>query len=291
MKMKSSNSNITSLGSGILQTMRMMGMTVMTITAVMVLVGTMLGLAGCSGGKGKSSQAKLESSSVNRDPVVTTPAVTPESKPAVTAKKKSATRRARTVAYSSSTYGIEFRFPSQYTLTTPKDNELSALPETVPTNFVQRGGVTLATLELSGPDSTSFFSVSANKNLNYQQCEQFAVPDASDMAANSPVDSHDASIPSKTSIHAVEFSKVENSTEQEDVRYYHHFEPSNDGTSGTCYEFALGVEDLHVSSKALDQPELFDKLERIMATVKIKQEPSVTATVPARDSSGTSPQQ
>src|SRR5262245_9210408 len=105
MKMKSSNSNITSLGSGILQTMRMIGMTVMTITAVMVLVGTMLGLAGCSGGKGKSSQAKLESSSVNRDPVVTTPAVTPESKPAVTAKKKSATRRARTVAYSSSTYG------------------------------------------------------------------------------------------------------------------------------------------------------------------------------------------
>jgi len=52
------------------------------------------------------------------------------------------------------------------------------------------------------------------------------------------------------------------------------------------------VEDLHVSSKTFDQPELFDKLDRIMETVKIKsQEPAVAATVPARETSGTSPQQ
>ena len=292
MQTKSIHSNTASFGSGVLAIMRTIGMTVITITAVMVLVGTMLGLAGCSGSKGKgvNSQPKQEATSLPKDPLVTPAVTTTTSKPAVTAKKKSPVRRARAVAYSSSTYGVSFRFPSEYNLITSKDDELSIFPEPVPTNFIQPGGVTLATLELPGTSSNSFFNVSAHKGLSYQQCHQFAVPDPSDMAGNSPLNSHDESIPSRTSLHGVDFSKVENSTEQEDVKYYHHFEPGNDGVSGTCYEFALGVEDLQINSKILDQPELFDKLDRIMATVKIKQEPSVTATVPAREANGTGPQ-
>ncbi|HEY6968620.1 MAG TPA: hypothetical protein VJA94_05425 [Candidatus Angelobacter sp.] len=291
MQTKSIHSNSRTLGSGVLEIMRSIGITVITITAVLVLVGTMLGLSGCSGDKGKkvSSQAKQESSSIPKDPVTTTSAVTTTDKPAVTAKKKSVNRRARTVAYSSSTYGVSFRFPSEFNLITSRDDEQSIFPEPVPTNFVQPGGVTMATLELPGTGSSSFFNVSAHKGLSYQQCQQFSVPDPSDMAGNSPVDSHDGSMPSKTSIHGVDFSRVENSTEQEDVKYYHHFEPASDGTSGTCYEFALGVEDSHVSAKTFEQPEVFDKLERIMATVKIKQEPSMTATVPA-PSTNTNPQ-
>lgn len=150
----------------------------------------------------------------------------------------------------------------------------------------------MATVDLAGGPATSFFSVGANKGVNSEQCSQFSIPSPSEVAGASPVDESDSSIPSKTSIHGVEFTKVENATEQEDVKYYHHFEPGSDGVSGTCYEFALGVEQSRVSSKTLDYSELFDKLERVMATVEIKpHEPAtVTATVPVREPSTTDPQ-
>jgi hypothetical protein len=152
--------------------------------------------------------------------------------------------------------------------------------------------VTVATIEMPSDSATSFFSVSANPGVTSAECEQFATPTPADIAGNSPVDESDGSLPSKTSIHGVEFTKVENASEEEDVKYYHHFEPRVDGTVGTCYEFAMGVEQEHVSSKTLDYPQLFDKLERVMATVKIKSQetPTVTATVPGREGNGTSPQ-
>ena len=293
-QLKSSNSNSTLRGFGAMQLLRRTLTSTAAITAVLVLVGTIMGLSGCSGKKSKDPgvNSSTQTSSQSQTSTTSSPVAVSE-KPAVTTKKKPAVRRARTVAYSSSTYGVSFRFPGEFSLTTPGgDDQKSTLPESVPTNFVQPGGVTLATIELPSGSATSFFSVGANKNLNAEQCHQFAIPDPSDVAGNSPVDSNDASIPSKTSLHGVEFSKVENSTEQEDIKYYHHFEPAHDGVGGTCYEFAMGVEESRVSSKALNYPELFDKLDRIMATVKIKSDSTstVTATVPQHETSGTSPQ-
>src|SRR5215472_3497274 len=290
LTMKSFNSNAT-LRGGVLQILRKMATSVLAITAVLVLVGTVIGMSGCSGKKSSKdpsvSSSRQDSSQTQ---AAATPALTTVEKPAVTARKKTV-RRARTVAYSSGTYGVSFRFPGEYTLTTPGgDDSKSTLAEGVPTNFVQPGGLTLATIELPSGSSTSFFSVSAHKGLTSQQCQQFGVPDPSDVAGNSPVDSNDGSIPSKANIYGVEFAKVENATEQEDVKYYHHFEPGHDVNSGTCYEFAMGVEESRVSSRTLDYSELFDKLDRIMATVKIKSEPpAVTATVPTHES-GTAPQ-
>jgi hypothetical protein len=65
----------------------------------------------------------------------------------------------------------------------------------------------------------------------------------------------------------VEFAKAESFTDQSEARYYHHFE------NGACYEFALGVEDAPGTTKPVDHLQVFDKLERIMTTVKIKSEP------------------
>jgi len=291
---KSFNSKTLSLGSGVLQLMRTIGMTVMTVTAVLVLVGTMLGLAGCSGNKSKSAASnspKQDSSAMEKHDPVTPVAVTTPAKPTV--KKKSAARRPVPEAYVNSNYGVSFRFPREYKLITPNDDLLAVFPDYVPTNFSQVGGETMATLERPDGSSTSFFSVSALKDLTAQQCEKFAVPDPLDVAANSPVDSNDGSLPSKTSIHGMEFSKVENATEQEDVKYYHHFEPSRDGSTGTCYEFAMGVKDSIVSSKTKDDTEIFDKLDRIMSTVTIKSDSTSTATVtvPTKEVPSVNPQQ
>ena len=292
-KLQSSNSASATRNLAVFEILRQLGASLLAITVLLILAGTIIGLSGCAKSKTSNDKVASSSSQSNQSPVAATLPVTPVEKPAVTVKKKSPVRRARTVAYSSSAYGVSFRFPGEFNLTTPgEDGETSALAESVPSNFVQPGAVTLATIELPGGSSTSFFSVSANKLLTSQECQQFAIPSSSDVAANSPVDSNDSSIPSKTSIHDVEFAKVENATEQEDIKYYHHFEPNHDGSGGTCYEFAMGVEQSRVTSKALDYQDLFDKLDRIMTTVKINSEPSsaVATTVPAHQSGGLSPQ-
>lgn len=278
---------------GAFQLLRQLGASLLAITVLLVLVGTILGLSGCTKAKNSTDKGASSSSQSSQAPASAKPPVTTGEKPAVAARKKPASRQVRTVAYSSSAYGVSFRFPGEYNLVTPgQEGENSSLPESVPKNFVAPGGVTLATIELPSPTSTSFFSVSAHKMLTSLQCQEFALPDASDVAANSPVDSNDVSIPGKTSIHDVEFSRVENSTEQEDVKYYHHFEPSRDGSTGTCYEFALGVEQGRVTSKALDYSDIFDKLDRIMASVKINSETSsaVATTTPAHPSSSLNPE-
>jgi len=290
----SCNSKATSLGSGtfgagMLQVLRTMVTSVVLITAFLVLAGIAIGLSGCS--KSKTKESNINSQPTTPGPVASATPVTIPAETPVTKKKSSAIKRASVLTYSSNTYGVTFRFPSQYQLITPgSENEKSTLVEEVPKNFAQPGGVTVATVELPGDSATSFFSVSANKGVTADECTQFSIPSPADVASNGPVNEDDGSIPSKTSIHGVEFTKVENASEQEDVKYYHHYEPASDGVAGTCYEFALGVEQGRVSSKTMDDPGLFDRLERVMATVKIKPQEGTTtaATVPGREPSETS---
>jgi hypothetical protein len=108
-----------------------------------------------------------------------------------------------------------------------------------------------------------------NKGVTAEQCSKFATtPEPTEAVTNPPVDADDDSIfPVKANILGVEFAKAESVTEQREARYYHHFE------NGACYEFALGVEDAPGTTKPVDHLQVFDKLERIMTTVKIKSEP------------------
>ena len=289
----SCNSKAASLGEGMLQVVRTMVTSVVAITAVLVLAGIAIGLSGCSKSKTNTKESGISSQQTTPGPVASaSPQATPVAP--VAKKKSSAIKRAPTLTYSSNTYGVSFRFPSQFELTTMAGGETgkSTLVEEVPKNFAQPGGVTVATIERPGDSATSFFSVSANKGVTADECSQFSIPSPSEVAGHVPVDEADGSLPSKTSIHGVEFTKVENASEQEDVKYYHHFEPASDGVGGTCYEFALGVEQGRVSSKTMDDPDLFDKLERVMATVTIKSQEgaTATATVPGNDPTEKSPQ-
>jgi hypothetical protein len=263
-------------------------------TAVLALM-VVLDFNGCSKSNSKNAQVQPASQSVQN---TGTPAVAQsqpvdqlEKKVEAVIEKKKAIKHASTATYKNSTYGISFRYPKTYTMLTPeKDSKESAWPDPVAMNFTEPGGETLTTLVLPGTRASSYFKASVNKGVTAEQCGKFATtPEATEAATNPPVDAEDDSIvPVKTNILGVGFAKTESVTEQSEARYYHHFE------NGACYEFALGVEDAPGTTKPVDHLQVFDKLERIMTTVKIKSDPVpvVAASEPAAPSAPASnPQQ
>jgi hypothetical protein len=266
------------------------GIPATTALSAALAIAFAIALDGCSNSKNNKTNVTSSSHTASvpsASSTTTASSALPDiSAAAVTPKKKTVVQRPSTVGYADPTYGVSFRYPRTYTLLTPEKVKLNQSMGEIPMNFVQPGGVELATIGLPGSSVTSLFKVSVNKGLTAQQCEQFADPDSADVAGNSPVDTSDESIPSKVSLRGVEYSRVENGTEQSDVRYYHHFE------NGACYEFVMAVEDSPENKKPVDHFEMFDKLERILATVKIKADavPAVTAKVPSTPTSGSNPQ-
>ncbi|MBZ5494390.1 MAG: hypothetical protein LAO76_25980 [Acidobacteriia bacterium] len=254
-------------------------------TAVLALM-VVLDFNGCSKASNKSeaSPASQNVSGPNTaSPVAATsqPVDQLEKKVEAVIAKKKTIKRASTATYKNSMYGISFRYPKTYTMLTPDaDNKDSAWPDPVAMNFAEPGGETLTTLVLPGTRASSYFKTSVNKGLTAEQCSKFAtVPEPAEASVNPSTDTTDASInppvnadddsivPVKTNVLGVEFAKTESFTDQTEARYYHHFE------NGACYEFALGVEDAPGTTKPVDHLQVFDKLERIMTTVKIKSEP------------------
>jgi hypothetical protein len=260
-------------------------------TAVLALM-VVLDFNGCSKSNNKSAQAQPASQSVQNTPAVaqSQPVDQLEKKVEAVIEKKKAIKHASTATYKNSTYGISFRYPKTYTMLTPeKDSKESAWPDPVAMNFTEPGGETLTTLVLPGTRASSYFKASVNKGVTAEQCSKFATtPEPTEISTNPPVDAEDDSIvPVKTNILGVEFAKAESVTEQSEARYYHHFE------NGACYEFALGVADAPGTAKPVDHLQVFDKLERIMTTVKIKSDPVpvVATSEPAAPAPASNPQQ
>jgi hypothetical protein len=244
-------------------------------TAVLALM-VVLDFNGCSKAKDKNAQVNPSSqnaagSNTGNPTVASQPVDQLEKKvEAVVETKKKVIKRTSTATYKNSTYGISFRYPKTYTMLTPeKDSKDSAWPDPVAMNFAGPGGETLTTVVLPGTRASSYFKTSVNKGVTAEQCSKFATtPETTEVATNPPVDADDDSIaPVKSNVLGVEFAKTESVTEQSEARYYHHFE------NGACYEFALGVEDAPGTTKPVDHLQVFDKLERIMTTVKIKSDP------------------
>lgn len=291
-----------SAGSALRRTFYLSVPTTMVLAAAVAAVFA-IALDGCS------SKSKNDNVSTTQGPGIQSvqPAVapTPQPTPAMEAgtqavTKKPAVRKAATLHYNNPNYGISFRYPGYYKLQPDtKEKEQagldSASPDPVPTNFGQPGGETIAMLKMPNRTASSLFKVSVNKDVSAEQCGQFASPAPSEVETNLPVDSNDSSVPTKTNVRGVEFVKVENATDQSDVQYYHHFEPgatAHDGVVGTCYEFALGIQETPNNTQPVDYLAMFDRMQRILATVKIKPEPvpTVTASVPAPPVSATNPQ-
>jgi hypothetical protein len=181
--------------------------------------------------------------------------------------------------------------------------------------------------------SSAFFNVSVNKNLTADQCTEFAVPqpkqvaqtepapvspvsstsvsssevakqdststpavsasDSTSVAKSSPAPSTDSSN-SKLMLGDLELRATEavsgEGTRQSDSKYFHVFQ------NGSCYEFALNVTTVASEdglTKHVDRDKVFNRLEQILATVKINpvQAPEVAAETPAPTPAPTTPAQ
>ena len=73
---------------------------------------------------------------------------------------------------------------------------------------------------------------------------------------------------------------MENTVEQSDTKYFHTFQ------NGSCYEFALGLQTAEPIDgiDPVNRDEVFAKLEKILASVKIKSDggSEVAATKPTQ---------
>jgi hypothetical protein len=265
-------------------------------TAVMAAALAMVfavAIDGCSSKSNKSSNNSSQNSSNQgaKVPTFATPDPTPAATPAVAAKKKTV-KRPSTVTYNDKTYGVSFRYPRKYKLVTPdKGDEARKELAKLPMNFLDAGGTSIAAIELNSGLTTAFMNVSMVKGISPEQCGQFAMlsPQSSNQT---PIETDDESGVNKVSLRGVEFAKADEVTEQLEARYYHHFEPGADKTSGSCYEFALGISEPPESTKPVDEVAIFEQLERIFGTVKIKPElpAAMTASVPEQPASATNPQ-
>lgn len=200
------------------------------------------------------------------NPVAST--VTPTAKP-----KKVARKRPPVVTYADQAYGVSFQYPRKYTLKSgAKSDELDE-SQTVAMDFMQPGGVNVVGVQLPqgtypGTDlKAAFFNVSVNKELKPEECGQFSMPDSSG-AEKSDFQ------PEKVSLSGMDFQEVEDisrvDARWDDAKYYHVYE------NGACYEFALGMTTdgggTDDGPTPVDREDVFRRLEKILATVKIKQE-------------------
>jgi hypothetical protein len=239
-------------------------------------------------------------------PVMPAPAVQAEKKPA---PKKVVHKKPATVSYTDKNSGVTFEYPRRYAIETGEAATSLLASNPLAMNFVQPGGVALAAVELPETGfadtdfSSAFFNVSVHKTLTADQCTKFAVPQpkatpqASSTESASPTAATPAAVqttaePSSDTLTAsnsklmlgdLELRATEavtgEGTRQSDSKYFHVFQ------NGACYEFALNVTTVASDDgimKHVDRDKVFDRLEKILATVKINPVTTseVTAEVP-----------
>jgi hypothetical protein len=140
-----------------------------------------------------------------------------------------------------------------------------------PMNFVQPGGVAVATVALPaasypGTDFTSaFFNVNVNRRLSEQECSRFAFVDTRN-ADGEPLDAEKVRVGSKDMEMTSDSST--NAVKQGEAQYYHGYE------NGACYEFVLGLGTAGYGTaggvEPVDRAAVFARLEKILTSVKIQ---------------------
>ncbi|MGA9392183.1 MAG: hypothetical protein WBV69_17270 [Candidatus Sulfotelmatobacter sp.] len=257
-------------------------------------------LIACSFAVGCSSEKPKPVTSTNEVPItLPTPPLTtmqtaamPTPQPSMKPVHKKIVHKApATLTYADATSGVSFQYPRKYALKTgdAATELVSASP--IPMDFVQSGGVTIAAVALpysTYPNSdlaSAFFNVSVNKTLTADQCNEFSVPQPDPASPNDPAIRAAAQLStppiSKLMIGDMELQSSETTAggqtndgqtndgpREEASKYYHVFQ------NGACYEFSLKVATTRLdstsdSTKPVDREEVFKRLEKILATVKI----------------------
>ncbi len=249
------------------------------------ILGVLLAVSACS--KQSQKTALVGVSSFTAAPASTAslaaapPATSTPTLPAT--KKRTTKRRAANVRYSDPNSGVSFLYPRKFALSSGDNAQPQFAGVDVPMNFVQPGGVTVATVALPdrsypGTDfASAFFNVSVNRSLSEQECSHFAFVDTSN-ADGEPVDAEQVKVGSADMEKTSDFSA--NAVKQNETQYYHHY------VNGACYEYTLGLGTEGFATnpgiKPVDRDQVFAKLEKILATVKVnpvEQQPVAEQTV------------
>jgi hypothetical protein len=269
-------------------------------------------LIACSLAVGCSSEKPKTESSITQSPIMQpTPQITTSSVPSATpvqqapnpVHKRVVRKSPPTVTYADDVTGVSFQYPRKYALKTGEAAKELVSSAPIPMDFVQPGGVALAAVEL--PDSvyphsdlaSASFEVSVNKTLTSDQCSEFSVPQPNPAAPTDPAIQATAQLATppisksgdrKLMIGDMELVSAETSAteetkvpQEESSKYFHVFQ------NGACYEFALKIATTKLDAPATTKPspnqinrdEVFQRLEKILATVKIN--PVVTPEVNA----------
>ncbi|MGH9644517.1 MAG: hypothetical protein ACRD3Q_19105 [Terriglobales bacterium] len=201
--------------------------------------------------------------------------------PAASAPHKKAHRKlAANVTYKDANSGVSFIYPRKARLNTSDSDSSSVrvLGDTqakstgiddLPMNFVAPGGMSVATVALpstqyAGTDfQAGLFRVNLNRSVSADQCSHFAFVDTSD-ADGEPIDAENVKVGTIDMKMTSEFAG--NALRQTETRYYHNYE------NGACYEYVLGLGTAGIGQQgveAVDRDQVFGRLEKILASVKI----------------------
>ncbi len=272
-----------------------------TTTSTLIFAALLIACSltvGCSSDQTKPVSSNSQSPIVQPTPQTATSSAPSPATPTPQAAgkpmhKKVVHKAPANVTYADKTSGVSFQYPRKYALKTGEAADELVSSDPIPMDFVQPGGVALATVAL--PESTypnsdlasAFFDVSVNKTLTADQCGEFSVPQPNSATPAGPAAQATAQLAthpvSKLMIGDMELQSSEtNATgttssgpREEASKYYHVFQ------NGACYEFALKVATTEPETKSttentikpIDRDEVFQRLEKILATVKIKTNP------------------
>ena len=246
-------------------------------TAGFAIVGLLLAMSACSKQSPKPALVGVSNNaSTHVTPATTVTAMQVTAMQASTAAplatgKKSPKKRPANVTYSDANYGVSFLYPRKFALASgDKAQPQFADIGDVLMNFVQPGGIAVATVALPeglypGTDfASAFFNVNVNRSLSEQECAHFAFVDTRN-ADGEPIDAEIVKIGSTDMEMTSTFSA--SAMKQDETQYYHSYE------NGACYEYVLGLGTAGYGAKdgiePVNRDEVFAKLEKILATVKI----------------------
>jgi hypothetical protein len=185
--------------------------------------------------------------------------------------KKTSKKRPADVTYSDANSGLSFLYPRKFSVISgdSAQAEFAAVGD-VPMNFVQPGGVAIATVALPanaypGTDFASgFFNVSVNRAISPEQCSHFAFVDTRN-ADGEPVDAEKVKIGGNDMEMTSDFTA--SAIKQVETQYYHNY------VNGSCYEYSLGLSTEGFTTEGnvqhVNRDEVFAKLEKILATAKV----------------------
>ncbi|MGB9204834.1 MAG: hypothetical protein WCB94_12820 [Terriglobales bacterium] len=241
----------------------------LAMIAGFTILGLLVAMSACSKQSPRPAQASISSPAVSPATVATGPAATPTAIAAPA--KKTPKKRPANVTYSDPNSGVSFLYPRKFALTTGN----KALPQFAPLgdavmNFVEPGGVAVATVELPGGSypgtdfASAFFNVNVHRSVTEQECGHFAFVDSHNVNG-APLDVDKVKVGSAEMETTSDFTA--SPLTQTETQYYHSY------NHGACYEYVLSVGTAGYGTKdgvkPVNRDEVFAKLEKILATVKI----------------------